>query len=138
MVEIISNLFAEYRHWLSYLAIASIVLLILSILLIPKLIARIPYNYFSKTRAPTQPQSLSVLLLISRLVKNIFGLVLVISGIAMLVLPGQGLLTLFIGVLLLEFPGKHKLERYLVSKPAVLNSLNWIRRKHKVQDLLID
>jgi len=138
MVEIASNLFTEYRHWLSYLAFASIVFLILSLLLIPKLIARIPHNYFSQSYPRTRHKSLSIILLLSHLLKNIFGIILIVAGIAMLVLPGQGLLTLFIGLLLLEFPGKYRLERYLISKPAILNSLNWVRRKQNVQDLSID
>lgn len=45
----------------------------------------------------------------------------------MLVLPGQGLVTILAGLLLLDFPGKFKLERALVRQPAVMNALNWIR-----------
>ncbi len=47
----------------------------------------------------------------------------------MLVTPGQGLLTLLIGLLLLNFPGKYRLERWLVRRPGVLRTLNWVRRR---------
>jgi len=56
--------------------------------------------------------------------------VLVLLGVIMLVTPGQGLLTLLIGLLLLNFPGKYRLERWLVLRPGVLRGLNWLRRRH--------
>jgi len=45
----------------------------------------------------------------------------------MLVLPGQGLLTILLGVTLVNFPGKYALERRIVSRPSVANTLNRIR-----------
>ena len=47
----------------------------------------------------------------------------------MLVTPGQGLLTLLAGLLLMNFPGKYQLERWLVSRRGVLTALNWLRRR---------
>jgi len=47
----------------------------------------------------------------------------------MLVLPGQGVMTVLIGVALLDFPGKHRLQRWIVGRRGVLDALNWIRRK---------
>jgi len=70
--------------------------------------------------------------------KNLLGLVLLIMGILMLVLPGQGLLTILFGIALIDFPGKYKLERHLISYPKVLNSINWIRKKANKKPLLID
>ena len=62
-------------------------------------------------------------------VKNTTGGVLIVAGLAMLLLPGQGLLTLAAGLLLLDFPGKYGVERRLVSRGPVRASLNWIRRR---------
>jgi UPF0716 family protein affecting phage T7 exclusion len=62
--------------------------------------------------------------------KNLLGFVFVAAGIAMLVLPGQGLLTIFIGILLLDFPGKRAVERWLVRLPRVLQAANWIRQRY--------
>ncbi len=45
----------------------------------------------------------------------------------MLILPGQGLLTMLIGMTLVNFPGKFALERSIVSRPSVANTLNRIR-----------
>jgi hypothetical protein len=46
----------------------------------------------------------------------------------MLLLPGQGLLTILMGLALTNFPGKYDLERRIVSRPAVSTALNRIRR----------
>ena len=61
--------------------------------------------------------------------KNALGLVLVILGFIMLFTPGQGLLTLLAGSLLMNFPGKYQLERWLVLRPGVLRALNWLRHR---------
>jgi hypothetical protein len=60
--------------------------------------------------------------------KNALGFVLVLTGIFMLLLPGQGLLTIIAGMMLLDFPGKQLLERRLVRRPLVLRSINWLRK----------
>ena len=52
-----------------------------------------------------------------------------ISGIALLALPGQGLLTILIGLALMNFPGKRALELWLIRLPMVLRAVNWIRKR---------
>ena len=64
-----------------------------------------------------------------RLAKNGLGVVLLAAGIAMLVLPGQGLLTLVVALILLDFPGKRRLQRRIVYAPRVLAALNALRRR---------
>jgi hypothetical protein len=64
------------------------------------------------------------------LFKNAIGLLFVTAGIAMLFLPGQGLVTIVIGLSLLDFPGKHALQAYCVKIPSVRMTLNWIRKKY--------
>jgi hypothetical protein len=65
----------------------------------------------------------------------LLGLVLVLAGVAMLVLPGQGVLTLLIGVVLLEFPGKQWLLRRIAGQPRVLGALNAVRERRGVPPL---
>jgi hypothetical protein len=72
-----------------------------------------------------------------RAVKNIVGLVLVLAGVLMLVLPGQGLLTIFMGITLLDFPGKRRLELSVVRRRPVFSALNWIRKKARRPPLLL-
>lgn len=50
-------------------------------------------------------------------------------GMVMLIVPGQGLLTLFLGLVIMDFPGKNKVIRCLIRVKTIQNSLNWIRRK---------
>ncbi len=67
--------------------------------------------------------------------KNLLGGVLVVLGLVMLLTPGQGLLTLLIGLMLMNFPGKYRLERWLVTRPGVLRALNWLRARQGHQPL---
>ena len=61
--------------------------------------------------------------------KNALGLLLLACGIVMLVIPGQGLLTMLIGLMLMDFPGKRRLEARLVAVPSVRRSINWLRER---------
>jgi hypothetical protein len=103
-------------------------LLVLSLWLMPHAIVRIPVDYF-RGHSPA-PRPLAI-----RVGKNLLGLVLVLAGVAMLVLPGQGVLTLLIGVVLLEFPGKPWLLRRIAGQPRVLAALNTIRERRGVPPL---
>lgn len=72
------------------------------------------------------------------LVKIIAGIFLLICGIVMLVLPGQGLLTILLGLSLIPFPGKHKLEQNLLARKSIRASLNWIRTKANKEPFIFD
>ena len=117
---------------LSSLAIASVVLFVLSAAGIPWFVARVPTDYFSRREleqmriAPAPRSSWKIL---GRVLKNLLGLTLVVAGIGMLFLPGQGLLTIFVGLLLLEFPGKHRLERRLIAWGPIYRAINGLRRR---------
>lgn len=47
----------------------------------------------------------------------------------MLVLPGQGLFTILMGLILSNYPGKYNIERRFISIPSVLRTVNWLRKK---------
>jgi hypothetical protein len=72
------------------------------------------------------------------ILKNLLGAVLVIAGAVMLFTPGQGLLTILIGIMLLNFPGKRRLERKLVARPRVLNAINGLRARFARPHLVIE
>ena len=61
--------------------------------------------------------------------KNLLGWVVILLGIAMLVLPGQGILTIVIGMILINFPGKYRLERWIITRDSVLRAINAIRKR---------
>lgn len=70
--------------------------------------------------------------------KIIAGLCLLISGIIMLFLPGQGLITMLIGLSLLPFPGKIQMEQNILSQKSVRSTLNWIRIKANKEPFIFD
>ena len=129
-----------WGEWLGWLAAASALMFVASLLVIPVVASRIPADYFCahrrgrtlwRTRRP-------VLRLCVLVLKNMLGLALFLAGVLMLFLPGQGLLAIFLGIMLMDFPGKVQLERYLISRGPVLKSINWIRRKAAVRELETD
>jgi hypothetical protein len=116
------------------LGVVSVVSFFATLIVIPWIILRIPTEYFSKPRrislvSSDAHASLKIIVLI---VKNLFGVAVILLGIAMLVIPGQGLLTILMGVVLIDFPGKYRFQRWLISREPVLKSANWLRKKgHK-------
>ena len=123
--------FSNHPGVLIGLGISSILIFILSILGISWFIAQIPEDYFLSTkRKPSKWQEQKPILRLAVIFgKNIIGLSLIIGGLLMLVLPGQGLLTIVTGLLLVNYPGKYKLEKKLVAIPSIFRALNWIRVK---------
>ncbi|HVV53258.1 MAG TPA: hypothetical protein VHO06_26605 [Polyangia bacterium] len=72
--------------------------------------------------------------------RNLAGAALVVVGAIMALpgVPGQGLLTMLIGLTLLNFPGKRRLERRLLRAPAVLRAINRLRARFARPPLEID
>jgi hypothetical protein len=72
--------------------------------------------------------------------KNAFGAALVILGIIMSVpgVPGQGILTILLGLMLLDLPGKRRWEQKLVRRPKVLQTINQLRGKFGRPPLVLD
>jgi hypothetical protein len=103
------------------LCIFSIALIALSIAFVPRFLATLPPDYLHSTAPPPHAA------LLLRILRNMLGAFLVLCGLAMLVLPGQGLLTLLVGVLLLDFPKKQQLVRRLLGRPKVLALVNKLR-----------
>ncbi|NLW82535.1 MAG: hypothetical protein GXY42_12835 [Desulfovibrionales bacterium] len=120
-----------------WLAAVSAVTFVASLAVVPFLAVRIPADYFSASRRGDTRwgRRHPALRLVVMAAKNLLGLVLVAAGVVMLVLPGQGLLTIFMGLLLMNFPGKYRLERFIVSRGPVLRGINWIRHRWKVEPL---
>lgn len=104
---------------------------------IPPLAAAIPADYFAHDRRPRTRLSNAHPALRAALfaIRGVIGCALLIAGLAMLVLPGQGLLTILAGILVLEFPGKYRVEKRLVSVAWVRRILNRIRERRGKQPL---
>jgi len=100
-----------------------------SLAAVSAIIVFLPADYFRRDQRP--PSALErrhpVVRAALHVAKQALGLVLVSIGVLMLLTPGQGVLTILIGVTLLDFPGKYALERRLVSRPAVRRAIDWVR-----------
>ncbi|MEA3418249.1 MAG: PGPGW domain-containing protein [Campylobacterota bacterium] len=120
-----------------WLAIASGIGLIASVVLVPWLIVHVPSDYFShqKRQKYQWNNQAPIAGLIFVFIKNVLGAVFVISGIVMLVLPGQGILAIVVGILLMDFPYKYKIESWIIKRPTILKSINLLRAKAKQSPL---
>ncbi|PWQ98742.1 PGPGW domain-containing protein [Leucothrix arctica] len=132
------NLEQLNSEWLVLVGIASAVMFVLSLLIVPIVVIRIPDDYFSVSRKNIKPWAKHHPVVRTLLItgKNLLGLMLLVMGILMLVLPGQGLLTILLGIGLIDFSGKHDLIEKIVTMPKVLKSINWIRIKAKRKPLV--
>jgi hypothetical protein len=120
---------SEYAGWFIGVSVAS---LVAAVLLVPALIKRIPADYFSHSRrhrlvANSRYPALNFALTGA---KNLLGAILVLAGLLMLFVPGQGLITLLVGLMIMNYPGKFVLERWLIRRPHVLSAVNWLRARH--------
>lgn len=121
-------------YWQEVLLIASaasVFVFLATLAAVPWVVARLPHDYFSRERRAAlrdMPQAPLYTIFIS-VFKNLLGSLLVVLGVVMLVTPGQGLLILMAGLLLMNFPGKYRLERWLVMRRGVMRTLNWLRRR---------
>jgi Putative transmembrane protein (PGPGW) len=113
-----------------WLGALSVVTFVGTLVALPLVVARLPPDYFTHAQRPVRRHAqLTGARLLGRLGKNLLGILIVLAGVAMLLLPGQGILTILIGLMLIDFPGKRGLERRLVQQPAVWRAINWMRAK---------
>lgn len=124
-----------------WLVTVSIISFFGTLILVPVLIIRLPRDYFTAThRQSWSPWAhrhpvIRWAFLIS---KNILGIIFIILGLAMLLLPGQGILTLLIGIMFINFPGKYRLERKVVSIGPILRNINKLRARAGREPLEVD
>jgi len=94
------------------------------------ILVKLPADHFSKSRKTEFWSGPRPMLHAAKVVgKNIAGVLLVVLGIVLSLpgVPGQGLLTVLLGVMLLDFPGRHRLEQKLLSRPSIANAINRLR-----------
>ena len=110
------------------IVILSIAVGIFSMMLVPWLIIQIPADYFAypERREHLWQERHPVIRMGAIVLKSLLGYTFIAAGIGMPFLPGQGLLTIFVGMLLIDFPNKFKVERWLIEKPSIFKAANWI------------
>lgn len=115
----------------TWIGILSFLTLVASAVFVPIFIRRMPSDYFLETSGGTEEfrEQHPVLRITFHILKNLVGGILLLGGMLMLVTPGQGVLTIMIGLMLMDFPGKRGLEIRLVSLGPLNRAINWIRAK---------
>ena len=96
------------------------------------ILVKLPANHFSKKRKTKFWAGPRPAIHAAKVIgKNIAGVLLVALGIVLSLpgVPGQGLLTVLLGIMLLDFPGRHRLEQKLLSKPSIVNTINGLRKR---------
>ena len=101
-------------------------------------VVRIPPDYFSTERRP--PAGAGGLRLAIAILKNLAGVALVLVGIVLSVpgIPGQGILTILVGLMLTDLPGVRRLERTLAKRRRVRRALDTIRAKFGREPLKVE
>lgn len=138
-LSLLTTFLSDHKGAIGWLALVSGVLFVGCLVVVPWLVVRVPADYFISPRRPKTPftDRHPILRLAGLILKNVTGLVLIAAGIAMLLLPGQGILTIVMGVLLMDFPGKHRLESRIIRWGPVLKSINWLRRRSDVPPIKV-
>ena len=119
----------------------TVVTFVLSIVICVVVVIRIPHDYFvcddrgfdCRHRHPVVRWPLVI-------GKNLLGVLLVLLGVVMSLpgVPGQGILTILLGAMLVDFPGRRRAERWLLRRRGVLNTINRMRARYGRQPLLLD
>lgn len=114
-----------------------------SLAMVTWVLIQLPVNYFQDQHPPPMiawAERHPVGRWIFRIGKNVLGSLLIAAGIVLSVpgVPGQGLLTILIGLMLVDFPGKRYLEKKLISWPSVLHAVNRLRARFGRQPLTLD
>ncbi len=129
-----------FIHFSQVMAVLSLAAFLGSLVGIPLLVNRMPVTYFvghcqkKEEKKRRHPLAAAV----RYTLRNVVGLALIGAGIAMLLLPGQGILTILIGLCVMDFPLKARWIQFLVQKKQVRNALNWIRKKGNKAPFVFD
>lgn len=105
------------------------------------ILVRLPRDYFHSSHArefwTDKPAAVRWAGLVG---KNLAGLVLVVLGVIMSLpgVPGQGLVTILLGLVLMDIPGKRPFEARLLKIPIVLEGVNALRAQFGREPMIID
>ena len=138
-----SDLLAQIESYvpanvLIWFAVSSVFMFVGTLIAIPIILMRLPADYFDvRTPRPWMENHHPILRLLGHIVKNVVGAIFLFAGFLMLFLPGQGVLTMLIGLSLIEFPGKRRVEAKIVGQSTVLSTINAMRAKFDKPPLII-
>jgi hypothetical protein len=112
-----------------WLAALSAVVCLVGMVAGPWWVITLPADYFSHPERHELAASRNPRRFMRVLARNVIGIVCILAGLLMLMLPGPGVLTMLGGLMLMDFPAKYRLARWIVMRPLVLDSINWVRAR---------
>jgi hypothetical protein len=118
-------------EWL-WIAVLAAVLFAASLAVTAAILIRLPADYFARPVRPLRPAGgWTPLRLAAVAARNLAGIVLVLLGVLLSLpgVPGQGLLTILIGLFLIDFPGKYRLERKIIGQRSIRRWVNRLRAR---------
>lgn len=102
---------------------------------------KIPANYFSSHyNRDFLPDSSWAVRWGAVILKNLLGVFLVLLGVVLSLpgVPGQGIITILLGIIMLDIPGKRPLEARIIKRPSVLSAINNLRARYGKPPLVMD
>jgi len=142
MIEWLANLWHSMT-WLEFVAgvVVVIVTFAVSYVVVSIILIKIPANYFhSDYEHHFVSDRHPVFRAVAIAGKNVLGVLLIITGmiLSLPAVPGPGLLTIFIGLMLTDIPGKRVLEAKIIKRPAILSAVNKLRQRYGKPALVMD
>jgi hypothetical protein len=95
-------------------------------------LVRLPADYFVDPKPPPWFPSLPpIVRLLLNVLRTIVGVAMIALGVVMSLpgVPGQGVLTIVLGVMLAEVPGKRRVERWLIGRSSVRGAIDRVRAR---------
>ena len=104
------------------------------------ILVKLPRDHFKSDKSKRVTGSNATVRVLKVIGKNVAGVLLIALGVVLSLpgVPGQGLLTVLLGVMLVDFPGKDRLEQKLLSKPSIINTINRLRGRFGKPALELD
>lgn len=133
-------IFIDVKHLLLGILIF-IITFVVSLAIVTFILVKLPSTYFQLSHAREFLPGHSAWVRWTGLIgKNVVGVLLVLLGILMSIpgVPGQGVLTILLGIMLIDFPGKRDLECKILGRPKVLATVNRLRHKYGKKPLVLD
>lgn len=101
----------------------------MTVAIVALVVVNLPVTHFRRPPASPPVTPLGAGGWVRRAARNALGVLLIVIGALLSLpgIPGQGVLTMLVGVMLVDFPGRRRLETALVRRPGVLAGLNRVR-----------
>lgn len=118
-----------------------VISLAVSTLAVGIVMVKIPANYFSPGYQPQFMTNKPFLVRWGAVIsKNLLGFFLICLGIVLSLpgVPGQGLLTILLGLIMIDIPGKRPIEARIIKRPTVLSAINNLRARYNKPPLILD